>query len=53
MNSSRADKGLSSELLTPAPLSQVPAAMLSAWPEFSVVIPCYNEMGSIEETIQE
>jgi glycosyltransferase involved in cell wall biosynthesis len=26
--------------------------MLSAWPEFSVVIPCYNEMGSIEETIR-
>jgi glycosyltransferase involved in cell wall biosynthesis len=26
--------------------------MLSPWPNFSVVIPCYNEMGSIEETIR-
>jgi glycosyltransferase involved in cell wall biosynthesis len=51
MNSSPADKGLSSELLTPASLSQVPAPGLSA-PKFSVVIPCYNEMGSIEETIR-
>jgi glycosyltransferase involved in cell wall biosynthesis len=52
MNSSPADKGRSSQLLPPAPLSQVPAVGLSASPKFSVVIPCYNEMGSIAETIR-
>jgi len=52
MDSFRSDKELSSEWLTTLSLSQVPAAMLNPLPKFSVVIPCYNEMGSIEETIR-
>lgn len=39
-------------VLAPAPSSQVHAVKLGGWPEFSVIVPCYNEMGSIEETVR-
>jgi glycosyltransferase involved in cell wall biosynthesis len=34
-------------------LAQAPIGYLSTLPEFSVVVPCYNEIGTIEKTIEE
>jgi glycosyltransferase involved in cell wall biosynthesis len=47
------DKSPSSELLVPSARSQAVIPATSPKAKFSVIIPCYNEMSSIEETIRQ
>ncbi len=48
-----ADQKPSANLAIARSGSRAPAAPLSELSDFSVVIPCYNEMGAIERTIEE